>query len=177
MTAKEERLSPSSKWEALLGTLPFLVYGLVSLLGKSSLPFHIYNENFELAFYLLTLAGLLVGWVLLIYDENHHPYLIAFMAGSTLIISGGAWAFLRGSTTARRVIALIGGSVAGMALSFISEATWDWQAYYGFAKTHVPWYQTAQRLAFATILWLLILLWPAIVEIIRRKTLDRGFRG
>ena len=33
-----------------------------SMLGKSSLPFHIHDETFELAFYLLTLVGLLVGW-------------------------------------------------------------------------------------------------------------------
>lgn len=52
---------PSSRQEALLGALPFLMYGLICMVVKFALPF---SEFFLwLAFYLITLIWLVIGWV------------------------------------------------------------------------------------------------------------------
>jgi hypothetical protein len=59
----------------------------------------------------------LVGFMLVaIYDDNHHPYLLVFMAASTLLSGAGAWAFLRSTTVLGRVLSLAGSMIAGMVL-------------------------------------------------------------
>ena len=63
MSTHNEFISPSNRWQAFLGTLPFLVFGLVSMVGKVD---HIYNFRWtyaNLAFYILALSGLLIGWI------------------------------------------------------------------------------------------------------------------
>jgi hypothetical protein len=206
--AKEERLRPSSYTEALLGVLPFVAFGLISILYEAKLPgiyIHVY-----LWFYVLVLVGFGVGWVkgfplwsygylgwslvfayfwaqsntpmvrvfgtvitqgehwgwriwlplgltalialfwtrsleplkqffaeawrdwtrlsfgmyalvgfmlVAIYDDSHHPYLLVFMAASTLVSSAGAWVFLRSTTVLGRVLTLAGSMIAGMVLS------------------------------------------------------------
>lgn len=71
------------------------------------------------------------GSVYMVYDENHHPYLLAFIAFSTIAISLGAWGYFRSISPLRRVLALIGGLLAATVLSGVSYATWDYRAYYG----------------------------------------------
>lgn len=52
---------PSSRQAALLGAFPFLMYGLICMLTQWTLPF---SEFFLwLAFYLVTLIWLVIGWV------------------------------------------------------------------------------------------------------------------
>ena len=54
-------LTKSSKWETFLGMLPFLAFGLASMMSKA--PQRFLDINLFLGFYLLALVGLLVGWV------------------------------------------------------------------------------------------------------------------
>ncbi len=61
MMDKNGSTQPSSRQEALLGALPFLMYGLICMLVKFALPF---SEFFLwLAFYLIILIWLVIGWI------------------------------------------------------------------------------------------------------------------
>jgi hypothetical protein len=250
-------LTKSSKWETFLGMLPFLAFGLASMLGKVPRPFH--DGYLFLGFYLLSLVGLLVGWVRgfplwsysylgwslvfawwwsdmhtygfsifglsildwgwntwlflaataiiallwtrslqpikafftglwqdwtrlslalytflsfvwLLYDENHHPYLLLFMLASTLSISASVWFFLRSDRALRRTFSLLAG-FAGMAIiNGICEATWDYRAYYGFPNVPYPWYLTIWRGVMIFAFYAAILFWPALLGWLRRRS-------
>jgi hypothetical protein len=53
-----------------------------------------------------------LAFVFMIYNENHHPYLLVFMSLATLAISVGAWYFLRCSSLECRAASLMGGFLA-----------------------------------------------------------------
>jgi hypothetical protein len=74
---------------------------------------------------------ILYGWLFMLYDENHHPYLLAFIAATTLAISLGAWGYFRAISPLRRVLALLAGLFLAIILAEINGATWDYRAYYG----------------------------------------------
>lgn len=71
-------------------------------------------------------------------DENHNPYLIGFIAASTLAACLGAWFFFRSASPLRRVLALIGGLVLWFLIDALNSLTWDFAAYYGLPKGS-PW--------------------------------------
>ena len=250
-------LTKSSKWETFLGMLPFLAFGLASMLGKVPRPFH--DGYLFLGFYLLALGGLLVGWVRgfplwtisylgwslvfawwwsdmhtygfsifglsildwgwitwrplavtaiiallwtrslqpikafftgiwqdwtrlslalytflafvwLLYDENHHPYLLLFMLASTLSVSAGVWFFLSSDRVSGRVFSLLAGFVSLMIIGGICEATWDYRAYYSFPNVPDPWYLTIWRGVIIFSFYAVILLWPALLGWLRRRS-------
>jgi hypothetical protein len=239
-------------WEALIGTLPFVLFGMASIIGKLRVPFlGIYAD---LAFYAIILLGLLIGMVkgvprwaysylgwslvfvwwwsdmgtyglkifgfqidywswqiwppllvtigiallwtrsllplrqlvlgiwqdwallslamytflgymLLLYDENHSPYLIAFMIISTLTISASVWAFMRSTKPSGRYLALLTGFVASLVIDRICESTWDFAAYYGLPRTSpIAWYDTILSMIVITMVWGGILLLPALLQ-------------
>lgn len=75
------------------------------------------------------------GWTYILYDENHHPLLLVFIAFSTLAVSLGAWGYFRAGSPMRRILALAGGMLLATAISAINYATWDYRAYYGFPES------------------------------------------
>jgi hypothetical protein len=247
----------TSHWDALIGTLPFVLFGIASMIGKIQIPF--WGIYAGLAFYAMVLLGFLmglikgvprwtysylgwclvfswwwssmgtpglkifgfqmnywswqiwppmlmtiaiallwtrsllplrqlargiwqdwtllslamytfVGWMALIYDENRHPYLFAFMIGSTLAISAGAWFFLHARQTRNQIIALLSGFMTVAIIGAINEATWDWHAYYGFPEPPaVAWYVSALRIMVIFAVWTSILFWPALIGLVRRS--------
>ncbi len=74
----------------------------------------------------------------IIADENHHPSLLLFIAGSTLAACLGAWSFFRNASPLRRVLALVGGLVLAVLLAIWNSLTWDSAAYYGLPQGS-PW--------------------------------------
>jgi len=257
----EEKTTPSSKVEAFMGALPFLLFGLVSLITKlPNLP--ISSVVLFLAFDLLCLVGLAIGWIkgwaswtfaylgwilvfawwfsdistpgfrflghtfsyrepwgwrmwlpvavialiallwtrslqplknmvykvwrdwthlslmaypflawmLLIYDENHHPFLLVFMLASTLVISAGAWGFLRLPSLAWRMAALVIGANIGVILAFICDYTWDYWAYNHLPKLVEPWYQVFNQMRFFLVIWLPLLFFPILIPLFRSLT-------
>lgn len=251
ISMSEEPISPSTRWQAFLGMLPFLAFGVSSMIGKVD-PIHgLRGHNAEMVVYALALAGLLIGWirgfplwsysylgwslvlawantnmriggtdwgyrlwlplggvvliallwtrslqpikkffrdiwtdwthlslamyaliawVSMIYDENHHPYLLAFMLASTLVSAGVAWFFLRSSSTRGRILDIVGGLVIAMIIDSICWGTWDWHEYNGIAKQPTTWYKQVWNHIMLLFFWGIILLWPSIVGLIRRKT-------
>jgi hypothetical protein len=247
----------TSHWDALIGTLPFVLFGIASLIGKLRVPFlGIYAD---LAFYAIVLLGLLIGlikgvprwaysylgwslvfgwwwsnigtyglkifgfqidywswqiwppllvtigiallwtrsllplrqlvrgiwqdWTLLslamytflafmmlLYDENHSPYLIGFMIVSTLATSASVWAFMRSSKASSRFIALLTGFVASLAIARICETTWDFAGYYGLpARPPTLWYDSIFEFMVIAVVWSGILIWPAAIGLLRHS--------
>jgi hypothetical protein len=127
-----------------------------------------------------------IAWlaIVAVYDENHHPYLLAFIAASTLAISVSVWAFLKSRTTGKRTIALISGCGAGYIVAKVCDATWDWWTYHGLpAPLPEPWYSVVLSEVVFIVLYVIpfvafILFWPALIGFVRisiknEKTLER----
>jgi hypothetical protein len=250
MSTQNEHISPSTRWQALIGVLPFLAFGIFSMIGKMDQVYDPRVIYTYLAFYILALSGLLIGWirgfplwsygylgwslvfawiwsnvtingtywgyqswmlfwivvliallwtrslspikkifrdiwndwtrltfvmyafaafVSLIYDENHHPYLLLFMAVATLIVTVGAWFFLRSSNMIGRILSIVVSFIAASVPMGISYLTWDWRAYYGF-PTSETWYDNLGVAPIGILFWLLILFWPALIALIHRIT-------
>ncbi|MBU4224813.1 MAG: hypothetical protein KKC71_03210 [Chloroflexi bacterium] len=111
-----------------------------------------------------------LAWVGLIFDENHHPYLLLFMLASILSASAGAWFFLRSDRVLGRVFSLLAGFVSLMVIGGICDATWDYGAYYGLPDVPVPWYLGILRWVVSISIMAIILFWPAILGWVRGRS-------
>ena len=60
MSISKDYLTPATRWQALIGTIPFLAFGILMMVGKLD---HFQTLYFDLAFYLLALSGFLIGWI------------------------------------------------------------------------------------------------------------------
>jgi hypothetical protein len=249
-------ITSSTRWQAFLGMLPFVSFGIASMIGKVAHVSSLRGYDAEMVVYALALAGLLIGWirgfplwsysylgwslvlawantnmrvdgtnwwgcrfwipfgatvliallwtrslqpvkkflrdvwrdwtrlslalyalggwVSMIYDENHHPYLLVFMLASTLVTAGTAWFFLRSSSIRGRILAIVGGFMITIIISSICYATWDWHEYHGIAKQPTTWYRQVWNRIMLLFFWGIFLLWPFIAESIRRKTTHRS---
>jgi hypothetical protein len=116
-----------------IGNLPLLgVFVFTLLIRRSWLPLRSMLVGLWRDWTLLSLAiYVLYGFVFMLYDSNHHPFLLAFMAFTTLAISLGAFGYFHAVSPLRRVLALSAGLLVAAVLSGISEATWDFAGYYG----------------------------------------------
>jgi len=63
LSMQNEYISPSTKRQALLGILPFLAFGISSMIGKMGHFYLLHRHNVEMAVYGLVLVGLLIGWI------------------------------------------------------------------------------------------------------------------
>jgi hypothetical protein len=250
MSTQNEYKSPSTRWQAFTGALPFLAFGIAGMIGKVDHPLNTHGHDVEMVVCLLALSGLLVGWnlrfplwsygylgwslliawfntnttiygvdwgyriwipfgitvliaflwtrsldplkkllrdiwndwtrlifvmyafgafVSLIYDENHNPYLLLFMAVATLIFAAGAWFFLRSSNMIGRILSIAVSFIAASVPMGISYLTWDWRAYYGLPISE-NWYDNLGMAPIGILFWLLILFWPALIALIHRIT-------
>ncbi len=152
-------------WLPLLAVMGFVILWLRSLRPLRRLVSGIWQHWT----YLSLMMYAFVAFTQLIYDENHHPYLIAFMIGSTITISVGAWAFLQSASVWNKVLSLVLGSVFASVIGSISYATWDWAAYYGFPPSAPePWYVSAIKAFLIFSIWIVVLFWPALVGLARR---------
>ena len=105
--------------------------------------------------------------VSLIYDENHHPSLLLLMAITTLMITAGAWAFLRSSSLLGRVLSVAVSYVVAVIPVAISYLTWDWRAYYRLPPSD-RWVDNLGVAPIGILFWLLILFWPALLVLAQR---------
>jgi len=243
-----EYVSPSTRWQALLGTLPFLAFGISTMIGKVDHIYRLRAHHADLAVYAFALVGLLIGWirgfplwsysylgwslllawaytnngtkwnsqigipfgimvliallwtrsltplkkflrdcwndwtrlslmmyamgawVWMIYDENHHPYLVVFVFISALVATAATWVFMQSSSTKSRVLSIIAGFIIGKIISDINYATWDYRAYFGFPEPTQTrtWFQSFGISISIITFWLAILFWPAFIALIHR---------
>lgn len=115
------------------------------------------------------------AFALLTYDENHHPYLFAFIAAGTFVICLAVWSFLRNNTSWKRILFLTVGFVAALAISNISYATWDYATYYNLPPSPPqPWHQQLLGMVPITLFWVMFMFWPASIGFVRWMVEDRG---
>ena len=63
MSPQNKFIVPSTRWQALIGTLPFLGFGIISMISKMELFYAPSFTSIFLSFYGLTLTGLMIGWI------------------------------------------------------------------------------------------------------------------
>ncbi len=244
----QETISRSTRWQALIGILPFIAFGLSMLIEEMGNIYGFQGYYSSFVIYLFVLVGLLIGWVRgfplwsysyigwavtlawmnsfitidgvmygllgwlllgivavialiwtrslesikkffedivrdwtrlslaifafgafanLIYDENHHPYLLLFIAASTLIVAGAVWFFLRSEKLSGRFLSLFFGFVLALIVGQISYATWDYAAYYGLPESTTTWVREVRNIIPFSFFWMLILFWPAGIGLIK----------
>jgi len=254
MIPHDEYVAPSKRWQAFTGALPFIAFGISSMIGKVDHIYKLRGHNAEMVAYSLILVGFLIEWIrgfpmwsysylgwslvlawsntniqiygtnwgyriwipfgitlliallwtrslnpirkffrdiwndwthlslamysfigfmFLIYDENHHPYLLVFMSTATLTTAAGAWFTLRSSSIKSRTLSLAISSGLAFGISSICEATWDYHAYYGLAHIVRPWYSTILVWISITLFLAAILFWPISIQIFRNITIKR----
>jgi hypothetical protein len=124
----------SMDWKIWLPLLGVLVIALV--VRRSWQPLSAILAGLWKDWTLLSLSlYILYGWTFMLSDENHHPYLLAFIAATTLALSLGAWGYFRSTSPLRRVLALLGGVFLAILLAVINNATWDYRAYYNLPES------------------------------------------
>jgi hypothetical protein len=84
-------------------------------------------------------------WISLLYDEDHHPYLLLFMLGSTLAFTLGAYIFCRLADSFLHILCLATGTLAALGFARACDATWDFRAYYSLPLIQEPRYTTLLR--------------------------------
>jgi hypothetical protein len=117
-------------WLLLLGIFILALLAQRSLESLRALITGLWNDwtLFSLGMYSL------FAWLGVMYDENHHPYLLVFIIASTLAVCAGAWFYFQQTAATRRVWSLIAGLVTLIVISGINSATWDWRAYYNLPE-------------------------------------------
>lgn len=251
-------------WDALVGALPFALFGIASMLSRTQYPFN--TAYSYLAFYAAVLLGLLIGmikgfprwaysylgwcmvfawwwtdmhtnglrifgytmgnegwgwriwyplliaiaivflwtrsfrpirqmvfgiwqdWTLLslaiyafaafaslIYDENHHPYLFAFIAATTIAGFLAVWGFLKSDSNWKRVVSLLAGFVTAFVLSNIAYTTQNYAGYYNLPPSPPqPWYTAAfDGIIGWTLLYAGIMYWPVVIGLVRHVINNR----
>jgi hypothetical protein len=118
-----------------------------------------------------------LGFLMLLYDENHSPYLIGFMIVSTLNISASVWAFMRSTKSSVRLLTLVTGFFVALTIDRICETTWDFAGYYGLPATPpAPWYDSVLEIIVLTIIWSGVVIWPALIGFVRISLSSEGHR-
>lgn len=166
-------------WKIMGYTLPFsvpwgwLLLDLVVLIAlawtRSLRPLKqffvgIWNDWTRLSFILFVFPA----WFACMYDENHSPYLLLFMLGSTLAITSAAYMYARKSNGLLRILTLLTGTLVALAFNWICDSTWDFAAYYHLPPSHDPWYMAIFRWSIALALIALFLLGPALLSLLRK---------
>ena len=119
-----------------------------------------------------------VAFVSLIYDENHHPYLFAFIAATTIAICLAVWGFLKSDMGWKRVVSLLTGFVTALVLSNISYATQNYAGYYNLPPSPPqPWYTVFDGVVGWTLFYCVIMYWPVLIGLAKWIWGNRGKTG
>ncbi len=114
-------------------------------------------------------AYIILSGVVLVFDENHHPDLLALIGAATLAAAAGAMLCLRGASVAQRSLGLLAGLAMMALIAAYADSTWDWRAYYGRPGTSpAPW-QTFLQTVLAFSVWILVALAPALWQWLRQR--------
>ena len=150
--------------------VPFLItIGIGLLVVRSIHPLRKLITDIWKDWTLLSLGLYTFGsFIFLLFDENHHPYLFAFMLATTLVIAASIWAYMKSTSIAKRVVAILSGYMASYSIVRICDATWDWAAYYGFPSSPPkPWYLELTGMIGMIVFWSAIMFWPALIGLVR----------
>ena len=119
-----------------------------------------------------------VAFASLIYDENHHPYLFAFIAATTIAVCLAVWGFLKSDSSWKRVVSLLAGFVIAFVLGNISYATQNYAGYYNLPPSPPqPWYTAFDGVIVWTLLYSGVVFWPALIGLVRHVINNRQKPG
>jgi hypothetical protein len=127
---------------------------------------HIWEDWTRLSFALYAL----VPWVVwLAFDEIEDRYVLPFMIALTLILTGGALAYLRSTRALQRVTALLTATVLARVVATTgTKVYWNTHPQPWMTGSPVPWHGIARASASAVLLLLAFLFAPALLGLLRR---------
>jgi len=152
-------------WLALDGMILIALAWTRSLRPVKQFFVGIWNDWTRLSFILFVFPA----WLACMYDENHSPYLLLFMLGSTLAFTIGAYIFARLANSLLRILCLLTGTLVALGINWICDSTWDFATYYHLPPSNEPWYMAIFRWSIALAFIALFLLGPALLPLIRKS--------
>lgn len=157
-------------WIPLLATI-----GIALLWTRSLHPLRQLVRNIWQDWTLLSLSiYAFVAFVSLTYDENHHPYLFAFIAATTIAVCLAVWGFLKSDSSWKRAVSMLAGFVTALVLGNISYATQNYAGYYNLPPSPPqPWYTALDGVIVWTLLYSGIMYWPVVIGLARRAVNNR----
>jgi len=96
MSSQNKYIIPATRWQAFIGTLPFLGYGIVNMISEMDQFYNFRDTYAYLAFYGLALTGLLIGWIrgFPLWSYSYLGWALVFAWWWTGIrISGTEWGY------------------------------------------------------------------------------------
>ncbi len=111
--------------------------------------------------------------VSILFDENHHPLLLLFMAAVMLAGAAGAWAYYRLRFAFPRVFTLGAALVAMALLQIWCYGSWDYRAYYNLP----PGPKFDLGTLWITLVVVVVMLVPALAAWLRARRGLRPARG
>jgi hypothetical protein len=157
-------LSQQAQW----GWIAWAPLGLAALLGlllsRSLRPVRALAARLSRDWSWISLgAYTFLCWVVLIFDSNHHPYLLALIVGATVASGTGAVLYLRSAAGVQRGLGLLAGLAGIVLVSVYSELTWDFWAYYDLPGTPDTPQQIMLRWSLVTLISAVLLLAPLLL--------------
>ncbi|MCX7976976.1 MAG: hypothetical protein N2646_07865 [Bellilinea sp.] len=114
-----------------------------------------------------------IGWFVVLFDENHHPFLYGFIITATVILVSAVWLYFRLTSPLARVVPLIAAAAGVVMLDLINSLTWDWRTYYNLRDDGSLFYSTAGLIAIVVLLGFMLL--TGFLTL--RRNLPRGLGG
>lgn len=110
-----------------------------------------------------------MAWVMLLFEMNHHPYLVPLIVAATVAAAVGAMLYLRGASVAQRGRGLLAGLMVIGLITALADNTWDWHTYYGLAGTPPAAWRTFLQSMLGISVWGLVMLGPALWQWLRQQ--------
>lgn len=99
-----------------------------------------------------------IGWFVVLFDENHHPFLYGFIMTATVMLVSAVWLYFRLASPLARVVPLIAALAGVIMMDVLNSLTWDWRSYYHLPANGSPtYYSTAGLLAIVALLGFMLL--------------------
>jgi hypothetical protein len=157
----------------LFGALiPLVVMAIVVLVVTRSRPplaplvANVWRDWTRLSFALYSLVPMLM-WMA--FDEAEDRFVLPFMIALTLILTGGALAYLRSARAWQRAIALLVSTALARVVATASTAVyWNEHAEPWMTGLPVRWYDIVRASAVSGALLLALLFAPALLGLLRR---------
>jgi hypothetical protein len=153
--------------------IPFSVMAVIALvLTRSVRPLFrlvmgVWQDWTRLSF---GLYGIMPLVVILSFDEVNRRYQLPFLLVLTLVLAGGALAYMRSARTWRRALALLIGLTLSWAVTTVGTAIyWDGRLEPWMRGEPDHWYEIVGRSAIAGTVLVALLLAPALLGLLRRS--------
>jgi hypothetical protein len=112
-------------------------------------------------------------WVVGIFDENHHQYLLVLVGLASAAAVAGAALYLRSPAGLARTLSLLPGLVGVMLVGVYSDLTWDYAVYHNLPVTDTPSRILLRWLMVSLVAAALVLGGPVLRRVLERADIQR----